>query len=170
MQHLIRHLLPTTLAALALTACQSTGASSLQSAEAQPTAEIDSLHWLVGRWVGEGFGGEVEEVWLPPSGGAMLGSFRLVSDGEPRFYEILTLGPGEAGLEMRLKHFEADLVGWEEKGEVLSWSANFVEDGRARFGAVTLERRGPDGLYIGVLMSGEDGTWTEELDLRRASL
>lgn len=170
MQNLLRHPLPPTLVALALTACQSTSADSLQAAEAHPTAEIDSLEWLVGRWVGEGFGGVVEEVWLPPSGGAMLGSFRLVSNGEPRFYEILTLSPGAEGLEMRLKHFEADLVGWEEKDEVLSWSADYIGNGRARFGAVTLERRGPDGLYIGVLMSGQDGKWTEDLVLRRAPL
>ncbi|MHC4379273.1 MAG: DUF6265 family protein [Planctomycetota bacterium] len=155
---------------LALAGCQSARSGPEAGAGAQSASEIDALEWLVGRWVGEGFGGEVEEVWLPPAGGVMLGSFRLVSAGEPRFYEILTLGPGSDGLEMRLKHFEADLVGWEERDEVLSWSADYVEDGRARFGAVTLERRGPDGLFIDVLMSGEDGTWTEELELRRASL
>lgn len=29
------------------------------------------LVWLEGHWVGEGLGGEVEEVWRPERGGAM---------------------------------------------------------------------------------------------------
>ena len=60
---------------------------------------------LVGRWVGEAFGGVVEETWNPILGGEMLGTFRLVHGGEPAFSEILTVVVEDDRVLMRLKHY-----------------------------------------------------------------
>lgn len=86
--------------------------SSAQAAEPDPA-------WLVGQWRG-GEGGRVyEERWEPALGGVMLGTFRFVQDGEVRFYELMTIGPASegdgsaTGVALRIKHFGADLVGWE---------------------------------------------------------
>jgi hypothetical protein len=50
----------------------------LEPDAARPKAKIADLAWIQGRWVGEGLGGTVEEIWSPPIGDSMLGMFRLV--------------------------------------------------------------------------------------------
>ena len=83
----------------------------------RPGARVTEFSWLTGAWVGEGLGGEVEEVWSAPVGGSMVGHFRLVRDGQPVFYELLTLIEVDGSVEMRLKHMNPDMTGWEEKNE-----------------------------------------------------
>ena len=56
-----------------------------------PAATIDGAAWLAGRWVGTGFGGQMEETWSPPVGGQMIGHFRYWREGEPQFYEIMMM-------------------------------------------------------------------------------
>ena len=67
-----------------------------------PAATLAAMDWLVGRWVGNALGGEVEEVWSAPAGGAMMGMYRLVKDGAPVFYELLTIVEDNGSLVMRL--------------------------------------------------------------------
>jgi hypothetical protein len=76
---------------------------------------INDLAWIAGRWLDTSEGNLSEEVWTAPSGDSMLGMWRYVSAGRARIFEILTIGPGEAGLELRLRHFDPRLVGREEK-------------------------------------------------------
>lgn len=63
-----------------------------------PAASLEDVSWLAGRWLGEGLGAVAEETWLPPSGGAMAGIFRLVREGSVDFYEIVTLVEAEGTL------------------------------------------------------------------------
>ncbi len=81
----------------------------------RPSATIQDAAWLVGRWVGEGFGGELEETWSAPAGGQMIGHFRMVREGRPIFYELVLIEEHSGGLRYRVKHFNPDFVGWEEK-------------------------------------------------------
>ena len=82
----------------------------------EESISLDDLSWLVGRWVGKGFGGVCEEVWQPSSGGSMIGTFSLVVDGKAQFYELMTITMESGKPTMKLKHFNADLTGWEETG------------------------------------------------------
>jgi hypothetical protein len=100
----------TLAAALFSAAC----AAQAQTAPA-PAATIEDAAWLAGRWVGEGFGGQMEEAWAPPVGGQMVGHFRYWREGEPQFYEFLLMDVVDSGVRMRVKHFNPDMVGWEEK-------------------------------------------------------
>ena len=95
------------------------------------TAPIEAASWLEGRWVGTGMGGEVEEVWSPAAGGQMVGHFTYSRDGQPVFYEILLIRPDKdgAGLEMLVKHFNADFTAWEEKDEWVTFEAGSVGPG-----------------------------------------
>ena len=45
----------------------------------------------------------------------MMGSYRLVKDDKVIFYELQTIVEQGSSLVFRLKHFNADLSGWEEK-------------------------------------------------------
>ena len=70
-------------------------------AGAEPAAAttIDALAWLAGYWVREAEGGRrVEELWLPPAGGVMLGLHRDVRADGRAWFEFLRLAADEHGL------------------------------------------------------------------------
>ncbi len=137
-----------------------------QAAEPAPAPEF-AFAWLEGHWLGEGFGGVVEEVWLGERGGAMSGLFRLVVEDEVVLYEIVTLAETPDGPQMRLRHFGADLTAWEDKAEPLVWPALESDTRSARFGPVLYERRGEDELVAWVEVSRGETTETEKLVFRR---
>ena len=115
---------------------------SLDSPENTPKADIQDLSWMVGRWEGKGFGGIVEESWNPAIGGTMVGSFRLVKDEAPVFYELLVIVPEGESLAYKVKHFNPDLTGWEEKEESVSFPLIRLEKDTAYFDGLTIIRNG----------------------------
>lgn len=134
--------------------------------EIDVTPDVDDLAFLSGRWLGEAFGGVAEETWNPPLGGQMLGTFRLVQDGAPVFSEHMLLTELDGKVVLRLKHFEPDLVGWEEKGEFLDFELLSVSGDSARFDGLTFDRDG-DQLRIGLTMQGEEGPREEVMLFER---
>ncbi|MBX7541454.1 DUF6265 family protein [Qipengyuania sphaerica] len=119
-----------------------------------PPAGVEQMDWLVGQWVGTGIGGApAMESWLPPSGDTMVGTFvQETGEGGIRFSEILYLMEEEGTLVLRLKHFNADLTGWEEKDKMLTFRLIAVEDCAAYFRSLTLRCDGEDGLLAAVRM------------------
>jgi hypothetical protein len=113
-----------------------------------PNAKVDDLAWLAGRWVGEGLGGTVEEVWSPPLGGGMMGMFRLVKDGKLVFSEHLFLVEKEGRVVMRLKHFDADFKGWEEKDETVDFPLLKLTPNEANFAGLTIRRPDADAVQM----------------------
>ena len=127
-----------------------------------PPANIEELGWLVGQWSGEGIeGAPAMESWLPPAGGTMVGTFVQTVQGEGgegaiMFTEHLYLMEEAGTLVLRLKHFNADLTGWEEKDGMLTFRLVAIEPCAAYFHALTLrcadaERPG-EGLVAAVRM------------------
>ena len=129
----------------------------------RPAARVGDLAWLEGRWTGEGLGGRIEETWSSPDGGAMVGYFRLVKDGKPVFYEILTLIEVEGSVEMRLKHVNPDMTGWEEKKDFVTFKLVKHDATGAYFSGLTFRRVNPDLMegYL-ALRNRSDGTVREE--------
>jgi hypothetical protein len=129
----------------------------------RPKAQIADLAWLAGRWIGEGLGGTMDEVWSEPAGGAMVGYFRLVRDGKPVFYEIMTLLESENSVEMRLKHVNPDMTGWEEKAGYVTFRLVRQDATGAYFEGLTFKREGADKIdgYI-ALRDRATGTVREE--------
>lgn len=115
---------------------------ALDSPDNAPKAVVQDLNWMVGRWEGEGFGGIVEENWNPAIGGTMVGSFRLVKDGAPNFYELLAIVPEGESLVYKVKHFNPDLSGWEEKDESVSFPLVRLARDTAFFAGLTIIRNG----------------------------
>jgi hypothetical protein len=131
-----------------------------ESAKPVP-ATIQSMAWLAGAWEGEGLGGISEEVWMAPQGGSMLGTYRLVKEGKPVFYEILTIVEENGGLVMRLKHFNADLKGWEEKDKSVEFVYLGEKDGVHHFSGLAFQPKGKE-LTIWLALRGKDGAVREE--------
>jgi len=80
-----------------------------------PGATADRLRWMTGRWLGADGETRIEEIWSPVDAGILMGTFRWLEGGAPRFYEFMLVKPGPKSLELHIKHFGPDLVGWEEK-------------------------------------------------------
>ena len=137
-----------------------------------PPATIADVAWLQGYWVGEGMGGVVEDVWLPPRAGVLLGAFRLMkADGSPGFYEIFAIEEFEGSLRFIVKHFHPDWVGWEEKDKAFRARLTRISPTELVFGGIVFTRQGDDGLRIDLTLRGKDGTASKQvLDYKRRPL
>ncbi len=123
-------------------------------------AQIDDFAWMAGRWEGNGFGGMVEESWNPPMGGTMVGTFRLVKEEKPNFYEFLTLVPEGESIVYKVKHFHPNLTGWEEKEETVDFPLVKIGHNAAYFSGLTIVRNG-DQLTHYLSLKQKDGTHEE---------
>ena len=126
-----------------------------------PPATLEQMDWLVGQWAGEGIhGAPAMESWLPPTSGTMVGTFvqEVVDEtgSSIMFTEHLYLMEEESTLVLRLKHFNADLTGWEEEDDMLTFRLVAIEDCAAYFHALTLRCEDPErpgeGLVAAVRM------------------
>lgn len=72
-------------------------ALTLAATPAAP-AEIDKLGFMGGCWtLTRPNGTKIEELWMAPAGGVMLGMSRSVRDGKLREYEFMRIVPGDDG-------------------------------------------------------------------------
>jgi hypothetical protein len=67
-------------------------------AVAASPADVAAVAWMAGSWEGTDNGTEMEEVWLPPKGGSMLGLHRDVAKGQMVSYEFLRIEADGEGL------------------------------------------------------------------------
>lgn len=130
---------------------------------ASPPATLADVAWLLGSWRGPGLGGISEEFWMEPSGGAMPGIFRASVDGEVLFYEIFALTEHEGSLVLRLKHFNSDMTGWEDKEGMIRFRLAHVEPGLIQFNSLTYRLETDDRMLIHVAVRQGDGA-LEELE------
>lgn len=110
----------------------SSGADGPALASTESTSLAD-LAWIAGEWLGEEGDTTIQEIWTQPLADTMIGMFRLTSDGEPRFYEFMSIEMGDAGPVLRIKHFDPDLRGWEEKEESVIFILKEASSGKAIF-------------------------------------
>lgn len=128
-----------------------------------PRATLQDMAWFVGQWSGTGLGGVCDEAWSRPASGAMMGMFRLVKDGKVVFYEFLTLVEHEGSLLLKLKHFNPDLTGWEEKADSVKFRLLKLAPDTAHFEGLTFKRVGGDTLEIFLAIRDRtDGSVREE--------
>lgn len=131
------------LAALALAAAPLAAHPQAPAPAAEPPT-LASLDWLAGSWRGSVGEDAVEEVWLPPIGGAMGGIFRWSKEGQVYLYELMTLEEAEGSVVLRIKHFGPGLIGWEDKAASVVFDLVEVTAERAAFE----KRGGGDGARI----------------------
>lgn len=132
-----------------------------------PTATIAEAAWLIGDWVGTGIdGAEAAESWLPASGGTMPGIFlQEEPDGSIMFTEHMYLSEEGGSLVLKLKHFNPDLTGWEEKDGMVRFRFLSAEPCALYFSSLTYRCEGEDGLLVAVRMKSE-GAEPKELVFR----
>lgn len=126
-----------------------------------PPARIADLAWLAGSWEGEGITGPAREVYSAPVGGQMTGHFIQTRGDGIWFFEIMSIAEANGSLEYRLRHFNADLTGWEERNEVRRFPLVAAEGDAWYFDGLTIRRHGADGMIGAVRIDNEDGTSRE---------
>lgn len=55
---------------------------------------VADVSWISGCWIAIQGSAEIEENWMPPKGGTMIGMSRTVRDGRTTGYEYLMIRPG----------------------------------------------------------------------------
>lgn len=128
----------------------------------RPKAAIRDMAWLAGQWQGPAFGGTSQEFWSEPVGGSMLGMYRSVKDNKAVFYELITIVEDAGSLLLKLKHFNPDLKGWEEKDEVLEFPLVKLTGSEIFFDGMTFRRDGKNSVTVFLRIVNKDGTWREE--------
>lgn len=128
-----------------------------------PTAAINDVSWIAGHWQGEALGGITEEVWTSPLGKSMMGSFKLVVDEAVQFYELCTITEKNESLLLRIKHFDKNLKGWEEKDASIEFPLVKIENNKVYFDGLTFEKISKNELNIYVIFKGEG---KEEIEMK----
>lgn len=141
---------------------------ALDDPETRVPGTLDDVSWLVGSWTGEAFGGTFEEVWSPPSLGTMVGMFKVMGDGEVRFYELMLLAEEEGSLVMKVKHFNADFTAWEDKEDYLTFRLVRAEPGAVHFSGASFYRVSDDEIHSYLVFRNDDKVSEEKLVYRRA--
>lgn len=143
-------------------------AAETASTPPSPPPSIEDMAWLAGHWTGTGLGGRCEETWTAPDAGVMVGTFRLIKDEKTIFYEFLTLSVIDGRMVMRLKHFNPDMTGWEEKEKFVEFAHTGTEGNTVNFGALRFVRESADRLTIFLKLRSNDGSVHEEkFEMRR---
>lgn len=135
----------------------------LEDGQTGQKATIRDMRRLAGTWHGTGLGGFVEEIYSAPRDGVMMGVFRFLEKEKTVFYETILVLEENGTLAVRLKHFNADFTGWEEKDKNVLF--RFVKKGANRmyFEGQTFEFVGRNRLNIYVAINQKDGTMREEV-------
>jgi len=128
-----------------------------------PAASINDVAWIAGNWQGEALGGITEEIWTAPLGKSMMGSFKLVVNEIVQFYELCTITEENESLLLRIKHFDKDLKGWEEKDQSIEFPLVKIEKNKVYFDGLTFEKINEDELNIYVIFKDEG---KEEVEMK----
>lgn len=115
-----------------------------------PMPQLEKLMWLTGSWRMEKAGRLVEEQWMAPAGGVMLGMSRTVVKGRVVEYEFMQIREGPGGTLFFIaqpsgqKEAAFQLLGLEENGVIF-------ENREHDFPQRILYTRQPDGSVLAAI-------------------
>ncbi len=118
---------------------------------------LDRMSWLEGHWRGDGFDGVCEAIWGPVMGGTRTGMFKLVKDDEVLFYEFIVIGMIDGVLTKRLRHFSADMYGWEAKDKWVEFPFVGCTDDSIEFEGLSYARIDENTVKVTVALRDEEG-------------
>ena len=129
---------------------------NLEGDQAPGKGKVEDLNWLVGYWTGSGLGGECEEVWMPAKDGHMVGTFRLWEENKLIFSEFMNMVQEGESVSLKLKHFNPDLGGWEEKEKWTTFKLIEMGTQEAYFNGLTFKRSGDQlSIFLSLTQNGE---------------
>jgi Domain of unknown function (DUF6265) len=125
------------------------------------------LSFLSGRWTSDSADGHEEEYWSPVIGASMVGTFRVVTEGNAVFYEFWAIEVEDGKAVFKMKHFDRGLVGWEEKGDMVRLTLTVGQPGDVLFsnadGSLSLRYQGKGEELVSTLRRVKDGKPKEDV-------
>ncbi len=89
---------------------------------------LQPLAFLSGRWTSDSAEGREEEYWSQAMDRSMVGTFRVLKDGDAVFYEFWVIEVENDKAVFKLKHFDRGLRGWEEKADMVRLNLSVSAD------------------------------------------
>ncbi len=137
----------------------------------EKSISIEDFSFLQGFWVGTGFGGVSEEMWMPASDGSMFGIFKQSSEAGITLTEFMEITQIADEFVLRLKHFNPDFTGWEEKDENVTFHLQSVAPNQAVFNGLSYTLVDDNHRPIELrLRDGDGNVNTEVFDLRKRDI
>ena len=102
---------------------------------AAPAEVLEGLSFMEGRWVAVNPNGTVnEEVWTPPRGNALVGTFRQVRrDRDTAFVELSQIAVEDGAVILRLRHLHGRLEVPESRPKVSVFELVSIAEDRVEF-------------------------------------
>lgn len=113
-----------------------------------PKADIEQVSWIAGQWKGEAFGSFVEENWSAPNGNSMMASFRMINNGQVKFYELEIIREVDSSLILELKHFTNELKGWETKDQTVAFPLVEITQSAIYFDGMTFKKVSANEMHV----------------------
>jgi hypothetical protein len=138
-----------------------------------PQATLADFAWLTGTWQGELNELQVDQSYLAPKNGLMLGDFRMTDKQKTLFVEVFTFLETKEGVDLYVRHFSPQLtIGQEEKDRPLllklvrfdSKQAEFRTPEGAQLIRDIVTRTGDDSFAVHLEISGDNGK-TQTIDI-----
>jgi hypothetical protein len=131
---------------IALSAVLFTLTLSASPVRAQPAATIDQLAFMTGHWTRTTDGMHVEQVFLEPKAGTLVGMQRRTQDDATLVSYFFVIQQTEDGIICRFKHFENDYTTYEDRNNTGPRTFTLIDGSPS---SATFEERTPEGsLYL----------------------
>ena len=132
--------------------------------------DLSKFSWLSGYWIGDGFGGISEEYWSVPSSGSIIGLYKHYKDGKVTFYELMSMAEHEGKFSLRLKHFNQNMTGWEEKDDFVDFPFVGATDKRIDFKGLVYELMSENEMEVRLKLKQGDKIHTEVFHFTRKDI
>lgn len=138
-----------------------------------PQATLADFAWLAGSWQGELNGLHVDQSYMAPKNGLILGDFRMTDKEKTLFVEIFTFLEKKDGVELYVRHFSPELgIGQDEKDRPLLLKLVRLDSKQAEFRTSegtqpirdVVTRTGDDSFAVHLEISGDNGQ-TQTIDV-----
>lgn len=139
----------------------------LNMAQSGEKYKITDLSFLSGYWKGDGFGGISEEYWGPATEDYLMGYYLHKKDDKINFTEFFNVLKINGEILLRLKHFNPDLTGWEEKDKFIDFKLIEINENKAVFDGLIYELVAPDSMLIHVTGTRDGEEWKEVFHMKR---
>lgn len=113
-----------------------------------PNALLEDVAWIAGHWRGEAMGAMTEEIWSPPLGGSMMGSFKLAGPDSVVFYELMHIQQQGQTLMLQIRHFSGNLFAWEDKEETVDFRLVEITEDQVIFDGLTFQRISDEEMIV----------------------
>ena len=97
----------------------------------------------------------------------MVGMFKVINNDAVEFYELMTLSHVDGRLTLKVKHFTADFVAWEDKPDFTKFPLVAFSKDVVHFSGISFYRRDENHIDGYIVLKTKEGVREEKLVYQR---